>query len=116
MEFDCGPVEMPSKITVSPVNTIAQTNSAHNQYITQTMDRYRKKKITTNIGTTQDDIGVMNSTHTSNAKHSSMSHFYQDDSTVLKNSEFFLNCHVTFILNTYLMHPKIHAFLHVYTP
>lgn len=88
MEFDCGPVEMPSKINVSPVNTIAQTNSVHNQYITQTMDRYRKKKITTNIGTTQDDIGVMNSTHTTNAdRHSSMSQYHQDDSIEVKTSE-----------------------------
>lgn len=87
MEFDCGPVEMPSKITVSPVNTTAHTNAVQNQYITQTMDRYRKKKVTTSIGTTQDDIGVMNSTHTYHANRSPMPQFYQDDSAALQSSE-----------------------------
>lgn len=85
MEFDCGPVEMPTKIQVSPVNTAAYTNTAQNQYITQTMDRYRKKKFTSNCGTTQDDIGVMNSTHTYQAKHSPTSQFYQEESKALQS-------------------------------
>lgn len=88
MEFDCGPVEMPTKIQVSPVNTTACTTAVQNQHITQTMDRYRKKKFTSNCGTTQDDIGVMNSTRTYQAKHSPTSQFYQEESTTLQSELF----------------------------
>lgn len=85
MEFDCGPVEMPTKIQVSPVNTTTQKIAVQNQYITQTMDRYRKKKYTSNCGTTQDDIGVMNSTHTNQANHSPTSQFHREESKTLQS-------------------------------
>lgn len=88
MEFDNGPVEMPTKIQVSPVNTTAHTNTVQNQYITQTMDRYRKKKITSNYATTQDDIGVMNSTHGFGMHPSPTPQFYHEESKVHQSSKF----------------------------
>lgn len=88
MDFDSGPVEMPSKIQISPVNTSAHTNTVQNQYITQTMDRYRKKKITSNYATTQDDIGVMNSTHGFSAHPSPAPQFYHEESNVLQSRKF----------------------------
>lgn len=60
MEFDVGPVEMPSKISPSP---IAQYNIPQASYKTQTLDRFRSKKKFNSRGTTsQDDINIAHST------------------------------------------------------
>lgn len=61
MEFDCAPVEMPSKIQ-HPFSESPQYRTTPTHYKTQTLDRFRsKKKFNSYPSTSQDDIDIEHS-------------------------------------------------------